>query len=278
MDGLLHFWQSISLTGRCVVLLLAIMMIMTGSVMLERTLRFCGAGGQTRDFNRQMAGALRAHRLGDVIVIGRQHPRSHVARITASGLMCFLASPSCYDHEDSLAAAMRAMNRSAATMHAELNRGIARLATIASTAPLIGLFGAVVGILNAFGPYGMQRSTMLALLTGRLSDALASAAIGLLTALLAAWCYNYLTSRMENLNREMKNASSELACYLMGPGGVEIRARRLPGADERPYLLSMYNGASGWESPGDDQAPVLIAIWTFWLLLLVNVIRTASWR
>jgi biopolymer transport protein ExbB/TolQ len=92
-------------------------------------------------------------------------------------------------------AAERASHRSAAVVHEEMKRGLNSLATITSIAPLVGLFGTMWGIMNSFPGMGIDKATGLAVVTGRLSLACVSAALGLLTALQSLWCHRYLMIR-----------------------------------------------------------------------------------
>src|SRR5205823_11069551 len=65
---------------------------------------------------------------------------------------------------------------------AEMKRGLSALATIGSTAPFVGLFGTVVGILNAFKGIESQKATGLSAVAGGIAEALVTTAFGLLVA------------------------------------------------------------------------------------------------
>jgi biopolymer transport protein ExbB/TolQ len=118
--------------------------------------------------------------------------------------------------------AMRAMERATQTAHLEMRRGLAGLATIASTAPFVGLFGTVLGLMNAFRGYiGAANEIFLAVTTG-VEQALLTTALGLLIAIPATWAYNYFTDRVEGLRIEMENSSLELATYLL----IHLRSRK----------------------------------------------------
>jgi len=104
-------------------------------------------------------------------------------------------------------AAERAMNRSPVLVHEDLKRGLYGLATIASIAPLIGIFGTLLGIVNSFPGLGTDKSTALAVTTGRLSEACVPTALGLLVALQALWCYKYFANRLAVIDHELKIAT-----------------------------------------------------------------------
>ena len=84
-----------------------------------------------------------------------------------------------------------------------------------STAPFVGLFGTVVGIINAFKGISQEKSTGLGAVAGGISEALVTTAVGLFVALPAIWAYNYFTNRVEAFDVEMGNSSSELLDYFL---------------------------------------------------------------
>ena len=116
---------------------------------------------------------------------------------------------------EEIEASKRALERAEAIVHAELKRGLSGLATIGSTAPFVGLFGTVVGIINAFQGISSEKSTGLAAVAGGISEALVTTAIGLFVAIPAVWMYNFFTSKVEAFDVEMDNSSSELIDYFL---------------------------------------------------------------
>jgi biopolymer transport protein ExbB/biopolymer transport protein TolQ len=93
------------------------------------------------------------------------------------------------------------------------------LATIGSTAPFIGLFGTVVGILNAFRQIATQKTSGIGAVAGGISEALVTTAMGLLVAIPAVMTFNYFTNKVEAFDVEMDNSSSELIDYFLKQGG-----------------------------------------------------------
>ena len=100
-------------------------------------------------------------------------------------------------------------------MHAELKRGISTLATVGSTAPFVGLFGTVLGIIHAFQGISTEKSTGLGAVAGGISEALVTTAVGLFVAIPAVMMFNYFTNRVEAFDVEMGNSSSELIDYFL---------------------------------------------------------------
>ena len=108
----------------------------------------------------------------------------------------------------------RAMKRSAAVVHRQMSQGLNSLATVASIAPLVGIFGSLIGIVNSFPGFAGEKHAILWMIFARLSEACVPTALGLLIAVPAVCCYKYLTGRLECIDREMESASIELVNLL----------------------------------------------------------------
>jgi biopolymer transport protein TolQ len=90
-----------------------------------------------------------------------------------------------------------------------LERGLNFLATTGSAAPFIGLFGTVVGIINAFQSIGMTGSASLAVVAPGIAEALIATAIGLFAAIPATIFYNYFLGDLRSLNAGIDLFSAE---------------------------------------------------------------------
>ena len=111
---------------------------------------------------------------------------------------------------DAIEAAQRSASRRAAVIHLQMRRGLSSLATIASVAPLIGLFATVCGIVSSFHGGIGEKAAAMAALAQRLSESIAPVALSLLVAIPALWCYRYLTIETEAFDREMQIAIIDL--------------------------------------------------------------------
>lgn len=78
-------------------------------------------------------------------------------------------------------------------------RGITLLGSIATTAPLAGLFGTVYGIMEAFSRIGQAKSSALSVVAPSIGDALLTTALGLFAAIPGVLLYNHLTRQLEDL-------------------------------------------------------------------------------
>jgi biopolymer transport protein TolQ len=84
------------------------------------------------------------------------------------------------------------------------------LATTGNTAPFIGLFGTVWGIMNSFHSIGLRGGASLAVVAPGISEALIATAAGLGAAIPSVIAYNYFSSQVRVLESEMSNFSSDL--------------------------------------------------------------------
>jgi biopolymer transport protein ExbB/TolQ len=107
----------------------------------------------------------------------------------------------------------RTMERAQKREIAELQRGLPILATIASSAPFVGLFGTVFGIITAFqqmaDPEGGGGGG-LATVSAGIAEALFTTAVGLAVAIIAVWMYNFFTTYATGVSVMFEDATGEL--------------------------------------------------------------------
>src|SRR4051812_22806427 len=144
-------WHQMGWPARLVVIVLFIMSGWSIGVMIDRWMAFSAARKQSRAFAPAVAGALREGKIDEAIRVAERNKKSHLAKVVTAGLQEFRAHSESTDIPgEIIEASKRALERAEAIVHAELKRGLGGLATIGSTAPFVGLFGTVIGILNAF--------------------------------------------------------------------------------------------------------------------------------
>jgi biopolymer transport protein ExbB len=209
-------WIQMGLLAKIVVIGLFFMSAYSIGVMIDRLLAYSAARKQSRLFAPAVAGALREGKLDEGVKIADRYKKSHLAKVVVAGLQEFQAHQiSSEIPGEEIDASKRALERAEAIVHAELKRGVSALATIGSTAPFVGLFGTVVGIINAFKGISNEKSTGLGAVAGGISEALVTTAIGLFVAIPAVWMYNFFTNKIESFDVEMGNSSSELIDYFL---------------------------------------------------------------
>ena len=213
---IVHLWNQMGIPAKLVVALLFAMSAYSIGVMIDRFMAYSAARKQSRQFAPAVAGALREGKLDEAVKIADRYKKSHLAKVVVAGLQEFQAHQlSSEIPGEEIDASKRALERAEAIVHAELKRGVSGLATIGSTAPFVGLFGTVVGIINAFKGISNEKSSGLGAVAGGISEALVTTAIGLFVAIPAVWVFNYFTNKIEAFDVEMGNSSSELIDYFL---------------------------------------------------------------
>jgi len=209
-------WAQMGWVARGVVITLFVMSAWSIGIMIDRWIAYAQARKQSRLFAPAVAGALREGKLDEAIKIADRYKKSHLAKVVVAGLQEFRAHQMSSEIPgEEIEASKRALDRADAIVHAEMKRGVANLATIGSTAPFVGLFGTVFGIINAFRGMALEKSTGIGAVAGGISEALVTTALGLFVAVPAVWAFNAFTSKVEAFDVETGNSSSELIDYFI---------------------------------------------------------------
>ena len=108
----------------------------------------------------------------------------------------------------------RSMDVAIAKESDRLQKGLTVLATVGSSAPFIGLFGTVIGIMNAFIEIAEQQNTNLAVVAPGIAEALLATGLGLLAAIPAVIFYNKLTTDSERIIGNHEAFADEFATIL----------------------------------------------------------------
>ena len=219
--GPVALWQSMGMIARAVTLLLLVMSVYSLTVAVERALTYRKAKKESLDFARQVTQFLKQNRPQDAIAAARKYKHSHLAKVVAAGLLEFQneSQLSPLTGEDVIEAARRAIERTSLITTADFKRGTGGLATIGATAPFVGLFGTVIGIINAFKGMALTGSGGIGAVSAGIAEALVTTAFGLFVAIPAVWLYNYLSQKIERFQVEMSNSSSELIDFFNKQAG-----------------------------------------------------------
>ncbi len=224
--NLVVVWGQMGILAKAVALLLLAMSVYSLAVAAERVLASARARRQSLRFSGEADRLPGAEGVAELAACARRYRASHLARVVSAGLSEYgrKAARPGLTADDALEAARRAAERAALVATAELKRGTGGLATIGATAPFVGLFGTVVGIMNAFAEIAKTQTAGLASVASGIADALVTTALGLLVALPAVWLHNHLTQEVERFQGEMSNSCSELLDRLV----EETPDRRVP--------------------------------------------------
>ena len=212
-------WESMTWIGKGVVIVLILMSIWSLTIAVERLWRFQKARQQSLQIAMGVTPLLREHKLDQAISLTKdqRYKHSHLARVLAAGLTEFQyeTTHSLPEDFDIVESGKRAIERETLMTTAEMRKGLGNLATISTTAPFVGLFGTVVGIINAFRGMAASGSGGLGAVSAGIAEALATTALGLIVAVPAVWMYNYFLGKIERFQVEMSNSSSQLIDYFI---------------------------------------------------------------
>lgn len=218
----MHMWNSMGLIGKSVAILMALMSIYSLWVMVERYIVFQQAKNQSLKLIGALSNVLTRSAYQEAIDVTKKYKNSHLAKVIAAGLLEFEATrrdKRTIDPEISIEAARQGMDRTAMITVAEFKENLGALATIGATAPFVGLFGTVVGIIRAFQGLGTSGGGIASVSAG-IAEALITTAGGLLVAIPAVWAYNYFQNRVDRFTVEMSNSGSEMSIYFLKEAGV----------------------------------------------------------
>ncbi len=198
--------KSMSWPALLVVLIMAIMSVVSLWVMIERFMTF----QQAKNQSLKLLGAL-----SNVLTKGDYQQAIDI-------LLEFEAvrrDKRNTDPEVAIEASRQGMDRTAMITVAELKENLGALATIGATAPFVGLFGTVLGIIHAFGKMATSGGGIASVSAG-IAEALITTAFGLAVAIPAVWAYNYFQNRVDRFTVEMSNSGSEMSIYFLKEVGA----------------------------------------------------------
>ena len=115
------------------------------------------------------------------------------------------------------------VDRAVADVNSKISGGLGFLATVGSTAPFVGLFGTVWGILNALTAIGVAGQASIDKVAGPVGAALIMTAIGLVVAVPAVLGYNWLVNRNKTVMSQVRSFAGDLHGVLMGNRAVAKR-------------------------------------------------------
>lgn len=243
------------------IFMLGLMLAHVIAIMWERMIRYRRARRESRNFLCDSKDAFCDGRLGDAVSIAARYRRSHIATVVASGLVAFASWPSHFEDIEAVEAAQRSLRRSQHKLTAQLRVGLSTLSAIAATAPFIGLLGTVVAILDSFRAIGGNKTTVMAAIAANLASSLAMTAAGLLVAVPAVWCRNYLRDLVENFETEISNAELETISYISAHSEWRTRDTKL-AALTSIFEADRPSAPHAWEVRFDRSRLLLFAMWS----------------
>lgn len=210
----LGFWDMIAnatLVVKCVMAMLASMSLISWSIIFYKIIQI---NMGRRKALQERAMFQHASNLADGVQMLRDQHSSFLYSIAKKGLQEFRRLEQSTIHPnlkfrvagDNL---HRVLEQGVNENLSEMSRSLSFLATCASSAPFIGLFGTVWGIMNSFHSIGQMKTAALAAVAPGISEALVATAIGLGVAIPAAIAYNMFVGMMGTVQTEMECFASD---------------------------------------------------------------------
>ncbi|HHI70965.1 MAG TPA: protein TolQ [Rhodobacteraceae bacterium] len=209
----LALFMRATLTVKLVMILLIVASFWSWSIIVNKIIAYRKARAEAEIFDRAFWSGEPLDELFEQI---GPNPQGAAQKIFAAGMMEWRRS----HREDGalIAGAQARIDRSmdvAIAKEAEkLNSGLSFLATVGSTAPFVGLFGTVWGIMNAFIEIANQQSTNLAVVAPGIAEALMATGMGLLAAIPAVVFYNKLSADSDRIIAGYEAFADEFATIL----------------------------------------------------------------
>lgn len=216
MDGDFSMWRQIA-EASFVVQLVMVMLVgasfWSWSVIIQKLLSYRGARSEAAQFDRSFWSGEPLDGLFEQI---GPSPSGRSERIFAAGMTEWRRS---HRQDGGLIANAtsridRSMDVAIAKESEELQKGIQVLATVGSTAPFVGLFGTVWGIMNSFVAIAGEQNTNLAVVAPGIAEALLATALGLLAAIPAVIFYNKLNADSDRIISGYEAFADEFATIL----------------------------------------------------------------
>ncbi len=189
-----------------VLLLLVAMSVFCWAIIFQKWFRLRAAAQQS---SRVLELFWRTKRMDAVYEQSGVFKNSPVAEVFKAGYQELAKVTAGGTGEDAVDNLSRTLRRAAAVESTNLQRYVSFLATTGSTAPFIGLFGTVWGILLAFHELGSASQVSIQVIGPQISHALIATAVGLAAAIPAVMAYNYFNSSLRVLHTEMDTFSAD---------------------------------------------------------------------
>ena len=229
--------RNVGLFGAAMICCLAALSIFSVAVMVNKYRRFREASRESETFKPWFAKFVHGGEVQELIDAARQHQKSHVAQVVSAGILEYEGVREAGgDPVASLELVTSALRDSMSESLIQLKQGLGFLATIGSTAPFVGLFSTVAGIINAFRNIAATGSGGMSVVSGGIAEALVTTALGIFVAIPAVAAFNYFTGKIENFHIEMNRASTKVVNRLFKvPQIMEREVKMAAVAEENAY-------------------------------------------
>lgn len=188
--------------GGPVMYLLLLCSIVVFAVAIERFIYFRNAKINAADFIEQLVGDIENKKFNQILERYAQTSKP-LERLAVEGV-------TAYQQKQNVEIALESTAQFAA---AHLRKPLPFLSTIVTVAPLFGLLGTVVGMIQSFSVFNVENGQPMAI-TGGVGEALVATATGLTVAILALFTHTYFTHRLDEFVTDMEQVCAKIIRYL----------------------------------------------------------------
>ena len=212
--SLIELWGTMGLLAKAVMVILVAMSLSSLAVALERIIKLARAARESSAFLVSWRGSLAKDGVLAAAHAAKGFDRSYVAHLVSE--VTRVVGHGGSDNTAWLEAYDRTARRVIVAAGIDARKGLGVLATVGSTAPFVGLFGTVIGIVTAFHTIGVTGQGGLGSISTGIAEALIATALGIFVAIPALWLFNYLIQRIQRLLAELECVAEELAVAALG--------------------------------------------------------------
>ena len=186
---------------KSVIIILIACSIYSWAVIIEKIKLFKKINSSTEDFENKFWKSKSAENFYDNLPSKTEDP---MARVFMDSMQVMLKSKRSSNLNEKMS---RMLEINIEKQMEKIEKGYTFLATVGSTAPFIGLFGTVWGIMNSFQSIAISRNTSLAIVAPGIAEALFATALGLLAAIPAVVAYNKFNNDAKKYSQKLENFS-----------------------------------------------------------------------
>lgn len=186
---------------KSVMAILAFMSVWSWAIAIDKSLQFRGLHSKAKGFEREFRAGRSLDALADQFA---KNPREPFSRVFAAGLREWKG-------KNAGSRVSKAAGAEAGREMIASESGLGILATIGSSAPFIGLFGTVWGIVNAFRAIAAEQNANLAVVAPGIAEALFATALGLLAAIPAVIFFNALSANLAKYGARLDGFVDDLS-------------------------------------------------------------------
>ncbi|MCL2625856.1 MAG: MotA/TolQ/ExbB proton channel family protein [Cystobacterineae bacterium] len=214
MFASINYWDVIlhaSLIELFVLILLAIVSAVSWAIVLQKGLQLSAAKRRSSEFLEVFWGATQLDTIYESLSRLQASPLAKVFKAGYEEMLKLAKQKTAQPQEklEGIENIERALQRSSMAEITGLESSLSFLGTVGATAPFVGLFGTVMGILSAFNEIAQQGNASIATVAAPIGNALLATAAGLFAAIPAVVAYNAFLNRIRVFDTEMANFSSE---------------------------------------------------------------------